>query len=450
MTRMHRAGLLLGLTVLFLGQSTGELASQETRPRPGGKLPGRGVPAVGQPAPAKPPVGAARSQPGSAAGCTASVSAWWKQTAGTGKHGRIVCAKDPSRPAILLFHGAQQDGRGWTAPSYTEMAYDHRTDPGPVRVGDTHQEGNSGIYRVSISKWLYGSKKGRAAWDQTNNWFDFLVKQGFTVATWSQDRPTVADAMKSARQAFDSLLAQTAARSPRTPPPVALIGHGRGGLLIRQILKEKGSVGRVKWGITLHSPHRGSELGPKVVAELVDLVDCCIQSAVSPQYLPQLKELMAEGMLPMVRSMTADQKGELAPDSPLLRDLAQGEKKLEDVAFYTFGGVNPRVYRLYVWRFLQSSAVPEYDASTGQYFEWRAEPKELTAVSPVLDKIRDIVPEVVPTEGDGAVTDASSRLPWSIHTTSELNHMEPLWDKPLMGKVAGLIGRVSAMSTQRR
>jgi hypothetical protein len=312
-----------------------------------------------------------------------------------------------------------------------------------MRIGETHRVPNVGVYKVGKSKWLYGSEQNRAAWDKANNWFDFLVQRGFTVATWSQNQLTMADAMPSAREAFDSLLAQSAAASPAAPPPVALIAHSRGGLVIRQLLKEKGSRDRVKWVITLHSPHAGSELGRtpgKLASEIVDLIDCCAPPLITAPLKPQLKALAVEAMRPMTKLLMDDESRELSPGSPLLRNLAEGEKKLEDVTYYTFGGTNPRVYRLYTWLFDAESAVPQYSVKRGQYFVWRVKPAEIAGVSPILDKIRDFAPEVVPGKGDALVSDASSRLPWSIHTTTELNHAELLWNKPLMGKVAGLIG----------
>lgn len=433
-------GLLAGMAPALLG-------AQEPKPRPNPRLPGRippaAQPAPAQPAPAGPAAAAANTQLPSFAGCSPSVWAWWRQKVGTGKHGRITCAADPTRPAILLFHGNHEDGRTWTAPSHTDYAYDYAHHPGNKRIGDTHKLPNSGVYKVGESEWLYGKDANRAAWDKANNWYDYLVKQGFTVATWSQDMFTVAKAMESTQEAFDSFLVQTAARSPGAPPPVALVGHSRGGLLIRKILKDRGSMGRVKWVVTLHSPHTGSELGRApglVVAEVLDLMDCC-----APGPLKQkLRDLVVEIMRPATTHCSFlwcwnDEDRELQPNSPMLRNIAEGEKKLEDVAYYTFGGTNPRVYRMYTWLFDANSAKPQYSKDHGQYFVWRIKPVEITSVSPILDKIRNFTPEVVPGKGDALVSDARSRLPWSIHKTTDLNHAELLWHKPLMAKVAGII-----------
>jgi PGAP1-like protein len=413
---------------MMAGVSTGELASQVPRARQGNPLPAREALIA-------PPLKGT-------AGCAPAVSAWWKQTAGTGSYGRIVCAADPTRPAILLVHGLHQDGRTWTAPSSTEFAYDYKDHPGNMTIGASHASPNTGVYKVGKSKWLYGKEENRPAWDKANNWFDFLVQQGFTVATWSQNQLTMAAAMPSAREAFDSLLAQTAAASPAASPPVALIAHSRGGLVVRQLLKEKGTAGRVKLVVTLHSPHQGSELGRtpgKLASEIVDLIDCCAPPIVTAPLKSELKALAVEAMRPMTKLLMDDESRELSPGSPLLRNLAQGEKKLDDVNYYTFGGTNPRVYRLYTWMFDATSAVPQYK-NLKQYFVWRIKPVEIASVSPILDKVRDFAPEVEPGKGDALVSDVSARLPWSIHTTTTLNHAELLWNQPLMAKVAGLIG----------
>ena len=379
-------------------------------------------------------------------GCPAGVTAWWADQQRPGGSGRIVCAADPTRPAILLFHGLHQDAQTWTAPSHTGYAYDYTHTPDDRRIGDTHNSGNAGIYKVGTSDWLYGND--RAAWDKAHNWFDYLVKQGFTVATWSQPGLRVEEAMPSALAAFDSLLAQTSARSPTAPPPVALIAHSRGGLLIRQVLKQRGSMGRVRWVITLHSPHKGSELGEtpgRLTAEVVDLIDCCAPAVLTAPFKAQLKDLVVEAMRPVTKLFMSDENRELTPDSPLIRGLAEGEKKLDDVTYYTFGGVNPRIYRLYTWLFDAMSATPQFNPTP--YFVWRVKAAEIASISPILDRIRHFVPEVTPGKGDGLVSDESSRLPWSIHTTTQLNHAEVLWNAGLMRKVAGLLDPALAART---
>ena len=96
-----------------------------------------------------------------------------------------------------------------------------------------------------------------------------------------------------------------------------------------------------------------------------------------------------------------------------------------------------------------NSAVPQYKGAS-QYFVWRVDPIALDPISPVLDKIRPFVREVQAGYGDGLVTDASARLPWSTHFTDHLHHAEVLWDHTLQMQVAQLIdparlGRASVL-----
>jgi pimeloyl-ACP methyl ester carboxylesterase len=299
-----------------------------------------------------------------------------------------------------------------------------------------------GVYKLATSDWLYGTDP--AGWDREHNWFDYLASLGFTVAAWSQPGLAFGDAIPSALLAFDSLLSQTAARHPGAPPPVALLGHSRGGLVIRQMLKDRRQspdVNRVKWVITLHTPHHGSELGQwpgRLSAETTDLMDCCAPPSITAPLKSQLRSLVTEAMRPMSKLLVDFESRELTPDSPLLRGLADGETKVPGTAYYTFGGTNPDFFHVYVWLFEASSAVPQYK-DLSQYFVWRASPVEPGQISPVFEKVRPFVREVKAGVGDGLVTDESAHLPWSTHFTDRLNHAEVLWDRSLQARVALLI-----------
>ena len=371
--------------------------------------------------------------------CPPLVSAWWK---GHGDGGRIVCAKDPTAPAILLVHGLHQSVTTWTAPSAIGYSYDISHDPVAERVGDTHPEPGVGVYKVGTSAFLY---EGDAAqWNRAHSWFDYLASLGFTVATWSQPGHSFSDAIPSAEEAFDSLVAQTREMSSSAPPPVALIGHSRGGLVIRRVLKDRRSsqsVGRVRWVVTLHSPHHGSTLGEypgRLVAETIDLVDCCAPASVTAPFKPRLKNVVTEAMRPLTKILVDFESRELTPYSPMLRDLAMGEAPLPGVKYFTFGGTSPSLFRLYVWTFDPNSAVPQF-RNASQYFVWRVIPTALTPISPVLDKVRPFAREVQAGFGDGLVTDASARLPWSTHFTDRLNHAEVLWNRAVQSQVVQLI-----------
>lgn len=230
--------------------------------------------------------------------------------------------------------------------------------------------------------------------------------------------------------------------NPAAPPPIVLMAHSRGGLLIRKLLKNKGSAGgRVRWVITLHSPHHGSEVArtPAVLAEQTAELFNNVQ--VPPDVKHPLKELARLLVSPLNKQID-EGSGELAPGSALMQGLANGEQPVPGVKYYTFGGVNPQLYRFYTWLFTPMSSVPQYK-NLEQYFKWEVKAAEVPGVSPMLNSIRAILPEIKEGQGDSLVTDQSARLPFSIHQTDQLNHVEVLWNRDLQMKVAGLLSSPS-------
>ncbi len=368
-------------------------------------------------------------------GCSAKVIEWWRQH---GSGGRIVCGSDPARPAILLVHGLHQDAQSWTAPSSLQFAYDYRKTPNEKRIGSTHNSGNSGFYAVTTSDVL--TSKDRRGWDRSVNWFDYLAGLDYTVATWNEPGLTFSQAYPSVLEAFDSLLAHTAQRSPAQLPQVALIGHSRGGLLIRAVLKERPNTKRVQTVVTLHSPHQGSAVGQppgRVLSEAMDLISCCLPADWTTAERQKAQFAVIEALKPF-KLLWPDENRELAPDGPLIRSLRDNERPISGVKYYTFGGTNPEYFKTYLWLFDASSSSPQYNGTT-QIFVWQVKPIEIGTLSPIMNALRDFADEVKPGKGDGVVTDASARLPFSIHQTTLLNHAEVLWDRPLQQKVAQLL-----------
>lgn len=356
----------------------------------------------------------------------------------------FVRGKDPAKPAILLLHGLHQGEWNWTKPSsHDQYIYDYTRHP-KVRH-ETKESPGVGIFKIGKSEKL------SAEWVDARNWFDFLVNQGHTVATWTQDGPQLEPAYQSAKIAYAKFLKETAAQKPSAPPAVALIAHSRGGLVIRRLLKDpETDVRRVRWVITIHSPHQGSEMArapSQLFAEITDLL--------GPVPLPkkvkeELHDLAVEMARPLTKFVTehtksGDESRELMPGGPLLRNLEAGEKELPGVRYYTFGGTNSRYYRLYTWMFTPGSAKPQF-RGLDKYFKWEIKPVEIEPFSPMFDKLRDFVHEIKPGYGDGLVTAERARLPKKIfpnavHETNKLNHAEVLWDQDLQRKVISILSR---------
>jgi hypothetical protein len=351
--------------------------------------------------------------------------------------GRLHASTDPSRPAILLVHGLHSSAHAWTSPGNDPgvggYCYDHRHEPPGVKRENTYP--GVGIYKEG---------KSERSRDQVNayNWFDYLVSKNFTVATWSQPGETFADAYPSAEEAFENLVNSTQG-------PIALVGHSRGGLVIRKLVKEKVlkqnvGAGRVRWVITLHSPHNGSELakGPQVLLDEVGLK--CVQIPIPNDWLPKVKNMCNELLNELAKRLAKPGSLELTPGGPVLGTLAQGEKPVPGVSYYTFGGTSPTYIRYYLWYFTAGSAVPQYKCDPAppnckQYFKWEAAPKQISAISPMYDVVRDVVPEIKPGAGDGLVADARARLPFATHATNSLNHAEVLWSRAVQQRVVQLL-----------
>ena len=400
-------------------------------------------PPPAQRSPAAPAIGGSpllAQQPQSPRGGNLCGSDWWRAA---GSDRRFECGK-AGRPAVLLFHGLHQGEWNWTMPaSHDQLTYNYSQPPKAVSA--KKESPGVGIFKIGKSDQI------PAAQVNANNYVALLKQQGFTVATWTQRGPSFERAYQSAVEAYNKFRIDTAALDPASPPPIALLAHSRGGLVIRRLLKEQEKdMGRVRWVITLHSPHHGSEMAraaSQIVAEVTDLA--------APLPLPQetktqLRDLVVEAARPLTKFVTentsaggGDESRELMPGGPLFRALESGEKQLAHIKYYTFGGTNPRYYRLYMWMFTAESAVPQF-SGLDKYFKWEANPVEIGGLSPMFDKLRDIVQEIKPGKGDGLVTDVSAQLPKAIfsnvtHTTNNLNHAEVLWDPGVQQQVLKIL-----------
>ena len=347
-----------------------------------------------------------------------TASTWWQQNGG-----RIHLADDPNRPVVLLLHGIGGAGSGFFKPSDDKSGingfyYDHRARPAEIH----RRAGNPGIGVLRIAPSPRSATKTDA-----NNFFDYLIKQRFTVATWTQPGTMFADAYRSAVTALDILVRDTKG-------PIALVGHSRGGLIVRKLLKDGGDRGgRIRWAIMLHSPNQGSEL-PRVGVELTSGIARAIDALPLPASMKSTlhNSLGGDAARFTAAYVISPAEQEMIPGSPLLRDLATNEKPLPGVRYYTFGGTSPVMVRYFAWTYTASSAKPHITCSSPTdcttHYEHDIRPIEIPLLSPFLGGQPRIVPEITPGLGDGLVADARARLPFARHFTRALNHPEGVLD----------------------
>jgi hypothetical protein len=424
------AAVLLILTVC----TTAARGQPRERPGAGNRRPGPARTAPGAPAPASPRSLESNVTTRLPAGVLQN--AWWVQ------HGGKIHLGDPSKPAVLLFHGLHRTGRCWTAPSKDGEGvyhFDYKNEPRTLDLGTQSYPG-VGVYKIGANT--------QTVEVDPDNWFDFLAGRGFTVATFTQPGLDFDDAVPTAVEALAKFEEQTRAMKPDAPPPIALVCHSRGGLVGRAVMKQHGSMsGRVKWFVTLSTPHQGSELAraPHAIEqEIRRSVDEALAAATnlpSEVPLPVLRNSAEDVVVTLMRPLLwmanrelNDEDRELKPGGTVITSLEQGEQKLDGVEYHTFGGTNPNYFRMCVYMFTGDSA----KLNAGK-FKWSAYPIEVGAVSPMFEDVRDFCAEITPGKGDGLVADARARLPWSKHESVGLNHAEFLWDRALQRRVARLL-----------
>lgn len=296
-------------------------------------------------------------------------------------------------PVVLFVHGLAASSKHWRAPhtawSMQKIYFDPKREPKDKKL--------------SLSPPA-----------PRRNFFDDFVGEGFSVYTWNQapciaasslpssscrESDTFDNAYESARWALRKVLDETRG-------PIALVGHSRGGLVIRRLLKEYGASGRVRWVVTLHSPHHGTSIAGKP-AKLESEIDALIALApreLSEPILAAKAFFMGNLGLAGGRELAATGKGSIVPG------LARGEKKLPGVQYVSFGGTSPIVLRAYVL----------------------GEERLAFPTSPFFDELK--------LGGDALVTDVSAHFHFpTLHFSRDLHHGEVLWNREVMDQVRDIL-----------
>lgn len=256
--------------------------------------------------------------------------AGWEST----YHFTMGGVNDKNATTILFIHGLNSSARNFTNPmSAANMA---KCDYDPK----ANMKTDSGLDIVTSPKA-----------PRNVSWYNTLGTS-FRVATWSQipcmdsDNPSAAcentdtfdTAYKSAPWALRKLLDETSG-------PIAIVGHSRGGLIGRRLLKEFGNAGgRIKYFVTLHAPHRGSGLSARAAA-MNDTSAALIKRL--PKEVSKIIEDARDGVIAMAGTAGAEELG-LTGSRSIFPALTSGEKQTPGIRYLSFGGTSTSVLQLFI------------------------------------------------------------------------------------------------------
>ena len=241
---------------------------------------------------------------------------------------------DKGATTVLLIHGLTSSARTWTNPmSASNMA---KCDYDPK----ANMRTDAGIDIVTSPK----APRGGSYYD--------TLGRSFRVATWSQipcmdaDHP---DAACETSDTFDAAYrsAPWALRKvlDETTGPVAIVGHSRGGLIGRRLLKEFGNAGgRIKWFVTLHTPHRGSGLSARDAA-VSDMANTMIKAL--PKEVSKIIGEARDAVSAMAGTAGAEELG-MSGSKSIFPALMNGEQQVAGIRYMSFGGNSTAVLRLFV------------------------------------------------------------------------------------------------------
>lgn len=325
---------------------------------------------------------------------------------------------DRDRPVAIFVHGLGMDKRIWECPDESRVLGGKfpvnlfvRRKPNPVI--------RKGVGKGTMTSGLF---LGEPLKDLTTL-FHSMKEQGYTVLTWSQQRPSAGIDVAVSELREIVTMTEDYCRAG-----VILIGHSRGGLVARQYL----ACGdrRVRCLITLATPHLGSRMAQwaEYINPLASLV-----SALLPDSERGTTSYAVKKVLDFLRSTAVKQ---LLPDSGFFRSL--GDRRCSGVYYLSFGGKDPTLFSVY------------RRAITGV----RRDDKEQVSVqSRRVFSVPGILEKVIPSRlfpdelkqgmGDGFVSTQSSRLPWSdAHYDFDVNHAGILFDERIKRMVAATLERI--------
>jgi hypothetical protein len=351
----------------------------------------------------------------------------------------VPAAAAVDAPVVVLVHGTGGTVADLGDPSNqvpTSFNWE-RVPEGTIRDRGWHAYPNVGWWSIGTDPKV-----------PVDGWEPFLNGRGLPTVNYSQDAPRgpLADSAVELRALLADLVAGTGPFAQLGQRRIVLLGHSRGGVLIRQVLVDLARarspiLARISTCITLHAPNQGSNIANVAIA--LDTVAVSVQTQINALPIDPVVKAAIFGQLSAIAGFVHDEAS-----APAYRDYAVGARVLADIAnaepvpgieYFTFGGTRPVLFNVRGWAFTLDSALPQWHDPP---FHWHTGYQTLIAIPPPLPLL-----EATPGLGDVLVAAPLSRLPFGIHRDNPLNHAEALWDEALKIQVAAIIDRAPLAPT---
>lgn len=359
--------------------------------------------------------------------------------------------EDTSLPIVMLLHGICGNIMHMSDPAKSP-GYNHdRTAPIPsLRDHGWRDRPGIGIRSHELDPLK-----------PVTSWQTALNNAGFRTINYSQANPR--DSLGLPIAQLSQLLGDVMNHPKHQGRPFVLLSHSRGGLLARTIVAQpaaerKFDITRIQQLITLHSPHKGSNVAD-IATSLATLAEYGKRATTFPytQLSIPFTDItidIAASFESFYNEVNAPGYQELKVGSDLLKDLETREP-VPGVQYATFGGNSTVLSRHRFWEYTLGSKANR-SPLTKPSFYWQTEPRELGEYTPenivrLIANISTPISLPLPSElrngdGDLLVANASASLPWAPHRTNPLNHAEALWDPNLQQQVISLLKSKAADS----
>ena len=290
------------------------------------------------------------------------------------------------KPAIIFIHGLGMDKDIWINPSESRIL--GGMFPLKVLLSKRPSTKDFGLGSDTPEDEVPKSSPG-VRLDTIETLFEDLRIKGYTVITWSQERPS--GAIDYAVSELEEVIKFA---HELTKAGLILIGHSRGGLIGKKYLLKKNRS--IRGLITISSPHKGSSIA-KIVNYLSPL-----SAVISPLFPQGDKGTFSFAIKRIFDFLRSTALKELLPDSHFFKSLK--DEPFDWIYYVSVGGTDPTLFNLY------NFSIPD-----------------------IFEKIipENLYPEEIKKgKGDGLVSAESSRIPWSNeHYNLSLNHAQILFDK---------------------